>query len=63
MTHDEMVAEWKKDPDFRREYDALKDDADLGWAEEAELERQHREGYLRNPGEPSDWEDEQVWVD
>lgn len=22
-THDEMVAEWKKDPEFRKEYDAL----------------------------------------
>lgn len=29
-------------------------------------EQQHREGYLRqpvSPGEFSDWEDEQVWVD
>ena len=23
MTHDEMVAEWKEDPEFRRQYDAL----------------------------------------
>lgn len=23
MTHDEMVGEWKKDPEFRRHYDAL----------------------------------------
>jgi transcriptional regulator with XRE-family HTH domain len=23
MTHNEMVAEWKKDPEFRRHYDAL----------------------------------------
>jgi metal-responsive CopG/Arc/MetJ family transcriptional regulator len=32
----------------------------------AQLERRHREGYLRSPvkaGEFSDWEDEQVWVD
>jgi metal-responsive CopG/Arc/MetJ family transcriptional regulator len=31
-----------------------------------ELERRHREGYGRRPvqpGEFSDWEDEQVWVD
>ena len=30
-----------------------------------EMERQHREGYARKPVEPgefSDWEDEQVWV-
>ncbi len=30
------------------------------------LEQQHREGYLRhpvNPGEFSDFEDEQVWID
>jgi hypothetical protein len=30
------------------------------------LERRHREGYGRRPvqpGEFSDWEDEQVWVD
>ena len=33
---------------------------------EKELERQHREGYLRHPVRPDevrDWEDEQVWVD
>lgn len=33
---------------------------------ERELERQHRAGYERKPvqpGEFSDWEDEQVWVD
>jgi metal-responsive CopG/Arc/MetJ family transcriptional regulator len=31
-----------------------------------EMERRHREGYMRKPvqtGEFSDWEDEQVWVD
>jgi hypothetical protein len=31
-----------------------------------ELERKHREGYLLNPvkpGEFSDWEDEQVWIE
>ena len=31
-----------------------------------EMERRHREGYMRTPvqrGEFSDWEDEQVWVD
>jgi metal-responsive CopG/Arc/MetJ family transcriptional regulator len=30
------------------------------------LERQHREGYARRPvqpGEFSDWEDEQVWIE
>lgn len=26
MTHDEMVANWKKDPEFRREYDALENE-------------------------------------
>jgi Arc/MetJ-type ribon-helix-helix transcriptional regulator len=34
--------------------------------EERDLERRQREGYLRHPVEPgefSDWEDEQVWVD
>lgn len=33
---------------------------------ERELEQRHREGYRRHPvqpGEVSDWEDEQVWVD
>ena len=33
---------------------------------ERELERRHREGYERTPvqpGEFSDWEGEQVWVD
>ncbi len=33
---------------------------------EQELERRHEEGYRRHPvhpGEFSDWEDEQVWVD
>ena len=38
----------------------------LAWLRERELERQHREGYLRHPVEPGefdDWEDEQVWVD
>ncbi len=33
---------------------------------EKELERRHAEGYRRHPvrpGEFSDWEDEQVWVD
>jgi metal-responsive CopG/Arc/MetJ family transcriptional regulator len=33
---------------------------------ERELERQHRAGYERKPvqpGEFSEWEDEQVWVD
>jgi hypothetical protein len=32
----------------------------------ADAERQHREGYERQPVEPgefSDWEDEQVWSD
>ena len=31
-----------------------------------EMEQQHREGYARQPvrpGEFSDWEDEQVWVE
>jgi metal-responsive CopG/Arc/MetJ family transcriptional regulator len=31
-----------------------------------ELERRHREGYLKNPvqpGEFGDWENEQVWPD
>jgi metal-responsive CopG/Arc/MetJ family transcriptional regulator len=31
-----------------------------------EMERKHREGYTRkpvSPGEFSDWEDEQVWVE
>ena len=31
-----------------------------------EMERQHREGYARQPvapGEFSDWENEQVWVE
>jgi metal-responsive CopG/Arc/MetJ family transcriptional regulator len=30
-----------------------------------EMERKHREGYARKPVEPgefSDWEDEQIWV-
>ncbi len=26
MTHDEMVAEWKKDPEFQRHYDALEEE-------------------------------------
>ncbi|MCP4662468.1 MAG: ribbon-helix-helix protein, CopG family [bacterium] len=33
---------------------------------ERELEERHREGYRRHPVEPgefSDWETEQVWVD
>ena len=33
---------------------------------EYELERRHRAGYKRRPVEPgefSDWEDEQVWCD
>ena len=33
---------------------------------ELELEKRHREGYRRRPvqpGEISDWEDEQVWID
>ncbi len=33
---------------------------------EKELERRHKEGYLRHPVRPDeldDWEDEQVWVD
>ncbi len=25
-THDEMIAEWKEDPEFRRQYDALEDE-------------------------------------
>ena len=32
----------------------------------AEFERKHREGYRRKPvkpGEFSDWEDEQVWIE
>jgi metal-responsive CopG/Arc/MetJ family transcriptional regulator len=32
----------------------------------AEMERQHREGYLRHPVQPGEfdgWEDEQVWGD
>jgi transcriptional regulator with XRE-family HTH domain len=28
-THDEMVAEWKKDPNFLKEYDALEDEFEL----------------------------------
>lgn len=34
--------------------------------QERELERKHREGYKRypvQPGELSDWEDEQIWPD
>ncbi len=33
---------------------------------ELELEQRHREGYRRHPvqpGELSDWEDEQIWID
>ncbi|MCP3962508.1 MAG: ribbon-helix-helix protein, CopG family [bacterium] len=38
----------------------------LALLHEKELERRHREGYLRHPVRPDevgDWEDEQVWVD
>lgn len=44
--------------------DALR--AALADLEERELERRHRAGYERypvQPGEFSDWEDEQVWGD
>jgi metal-responsive CopG/Arc/MetJ family transcriptional regulator len=40
--------------------------AALARVERQEMERRHREGYMRKPvqtGEFSDWEDEQVWVD
>jgi transcriptional regulator with XRE-family HTH domain len=29
MTHDEMVANWKKDPEFRQQYDALEEEFEL----------------------------------
>ena len=35
-------------------------------ADAEEMERRQREGYRRHPAEPgefSDWEDEQVWID
>lgn len=38
----------------------------LAKLERSELERRQRQGYLRHPvkpGEFDDWEDEQVWVD
>ncbi len=38
----------------------------LAGLREHELEQRHREGYRRHPvhpGELSDWEDEQIWVD
>lgn len=44
--------------------DALR--AALDRAKEGDLERRHQEGYTRHPvrpGELSDWESEQVWVD
>ena len=44
--------------------DALRES--LTRLQERELERRHRLGYERKPVEPgefSDWEDEQVWVD
>jgi len=44
--------------------DALR--AALAKLEAQALEQQHREGYLRqpvSPGEFSDFEDEQVWID
>jgi len=44
--------------------DALR--AALDRIREKEMERKHREGYIRKPvkdGEFSDWETEQVWVD
>ncbi len=25
-THEEMIAQWKKDPEFRREYDSLEEE-------------------------------------
>ncbi|MCP4660293.1 MAG: helix-turn-helix transcriptional regulator [bacterium] len=28
-THDEMIAEWKQDPEFRKEYDALEEEFTL----------------------------------
>ena len=40
--------------------------AALAHVRRQEMERQHREGYARQPvqpGEFSDWEDEQVWVE
>ncbi|MCE2485213.1 MAG: ribbon-helix-helix protein, CopG family [Desulfurellaceae bacterium] len=40
--------------------------AALAYAASEEEERRHRSGYERKPvrpGEFSDWEDEQVWVD
>jgi len=40
--------------------------AALNRIREKEMERKHREGYIRKPvkhGEFSDWEAEQVWVD
>jgi len=44
--------------------DALR--AALAEINRQEMERRHREGYLHQPvvpGEFSDWEDEQVWVE
>jgi len=44
--------------------DALR--AALDRIREKEMERKHRQGYIRKPvkhGEFSDWETEQVWVD
>jgi metal-responsive CopG/Arc/MetJ family transcriptional regulator len=44
--------------------DALRES--LTRLQERDLERRHRLGYERKPVEPgefSDWEDEQVWVD
>jgi metal-responsive CopG/Arc/MetJ family transcriptional regulator len=38
----------------------------LARVERQDMERRHREGYMRKPvqtGEFSDWEDEQVWVE
>ena len=38
----------------------------LAGLRELELEQRHRDGYRRHPvqpGELSDWEDEQIWVD
>lgn len=38
----------------------------LAQLQEQELERRHRQGYAKQPvtpGEFSDWEDEQAWVD
>ena len=40
--------------------------AALTRAKQRELEQQHRDGYARypvRPGEVSDWDDEQVWVE